>query len=316
MRTLLATALLFFSVQNTSAWWSRSGLSIGAGDSRYVNVTGDTMSGNLRLAEQLIITGSVTFQNPSFSVGTSTLVVTGGWLGLGTNSPNAQLHIENANTAGFNLDTSNLGKPHIGFYLAGENRHALIQSSRTASGAGELRFITDDGTNEHQAITIADDGKVGINQANPSYGFHVSTGIFTSSDVIANAYHGDGSNLTGVAGGDPGVCFDYSGDTFASTATYLNGISREILKLALDPANYNVYIGSATTDSFIVRISSMSLGGTWGIIDSVTVPAGISSHTVSSSLGSMAAGGIISFGFEAPISATDPAGDITFSVDD
>ena len=74
------------------------GISTGAGDTRYVNITGDTMTGPLTLSgSTLTVTGN------AFSVGGSTLVVTGGNVGIGTVSPGAKLDVKESGTETYTL---------------------------------------------------------------------------------------------------------------------------------------------------------------------------------------------------------------------
>lgn len=119
-------------------------------------------------------------------------------------------------------------------------------------------------------------------------------------------------------GGDADIVFSYSGDIYDSTDTHTNGIKRTMVKAAISIGNYKIYIGSATTDSFDILIGTAPLTGSktaWTTLDTITVPASISSHTVTATACSLSDGDMINYGFW-NVTAADPAGDITIKVTD
>lgn len=143
----------------------------------------------------------------------------------------------------------------------------------------------------------------------------VEGAMIATSSITASAFFGDGSNLTGVGGaGDPDVRFSYTGDIYSSTQSHLEGIEGIVVNSDLVIAGYDIRIGSATSDSFEIWLSSMAtLNGTWGTFRKITVPATISSHTITSADGTISAGGIVKFDF-AEVSDADPAGDVRFRI--
>ncbi len=166
------------------------------------------------------------------------------------------------------------------------------------------------------AVTVA--GNVGIGTTAPSEALHVIGDILGTSSVTASAFFGDGSHLTGIASGDPDISFSYTGDIFDSTETHVEGLGRAMVKQTVSVASYKIFIGSATTDSFDILISTTQLTGTktpWTIVDTITVPASVSSHTVTSTSYSLTDGNMINMGFW-NVTAADPAGDITIKVTD
>lgn len=88
---------------------------------------------------------------------------TDGNIGMGSNSPNAHLHIEGTN-AGLNFETHITSKPRIGFYKAGDSEFAAIAGSQTVAGQGYLFLITSDTTR----MTITSDGIIGVGHSNPT----------------------------------------------------------------------------------------------------------------------------------------------------
>src|SRR3990167_1361492 len=82
------------------------------GDGRYVLKTGDTMSGPLTLAgSSLTVTGNGQFNGSAFSVGGSTLVVSGGKVGINNATLTGLLNIDskssNLDAIYFNREFSN-----------------------------------------------------------------------------------------------------------------------------------------------------------------------------------------------------------------
>jgi hypothetical protein len=116
-------------------------------------------------------------------------------------------------------------------------------------------------------------------------------------------------NASGGGAGKPDIIFSYTGDIFNSTSTFSNGLSAIIAKAAISIGNYDVFIGSATTDTFEVKIGTRSPGGLWVEVESVTVPAGVSTHTATSAGFAIAEGALVKYDF-AGVNNADPAGDI------
>jgi len=120
----------------------------------------------------------------------------------------------------------------------------------------------------------------------------------------------------GGAGGEPDISFNYNGDIFNSTASHINGLSRVISKYELNVASFDVYIGSATTDSFSIQFSTATLGEPWAIAETITVPAGVNKYEVATGENiTIADGGLINYGFTGADSE-NPAGDITIRISD
>jgi len=82
--------LLFIFFNSANAWFGQSG--IGKYDNRFINVTGDTMTGDLSVPN-IIITDTATIQGSAFSVGSSTFIIKNGIIGIGTTTPQCGLSI-------------------------------------------------------------------------------------------------------------------------------------------------------------------------------------------------------------------------------
>jgi hypothetical protein len=144
--------------------------------------------------------------------------------------------------------------------------------------------------------------------------FNTSIILFATGTVKAVKFEGDGSSLTDT--GSPDIVFTYLGDIFDSTTTYINGLSNTIIKQTISVSTYDVYIGSATTDSFGIEIATRPLSITdWAVVETPIIPASVSTHTATSTGFTLSEGDMIKFGFTSTDSS-DPAGDITIKVND
>lgn len=191
---------------------------VGTGDARYVNITGDNMTG------QLTTTSTITVQGNAFSVGSSTFVVSGGKVAIGsaiqTNS--AVMKVQMSTTAYAAIDIfhpntapATLGEPFgilrftNGDLSSGAEVYtaALKTINTDGSYATTARFGiftssgpggSDTAPTETERLTILNrTGNVGIGSTSPSekldvlngniktnYGVSAATGTFTTSLVI------------------------------------------------------------------------------------------------------------------------------------
>lgn len=192
-----------------------------------------------------------------------------------------------------------------------------------ATSSSGLR-IYDDGNN--LGIFIKDGGNVGISTTNPASLFSVngdsefegemdlkSNKIVNVTDPTSDQDAATKKYVDDNAGGSSDISWSYSGDLFNSTSTYTEGLFRAIAHATLVVGRYNIYIGSATTDAWDFVVSTKGIGGVWTEQETKTVPAAISSHTVTSSNYTLSENGMIKIGIEA-IDSADPPGDINIKV--
>ncbi|MBT4376495.1 hypothetical protein HOD29_03915 [archaeon] len=105
------------------------------------------------------------------------LANSGDSVGLGTASPNANLHI-NDSIAKLYLEGATTADTDIGqlvFYNSGDSVAAVISKRDGANDAGDLRFLTQaTGESPTERLYIQSDGKIGIGTTSPSALFHVN----------------------------------------------------------------------------------------------------------------------------------------------
>jgi hypothetical protein len=150
-----------------------------------VSKSGDTMTGPLELT-------TATLTGNKFSVGGSTFVISNGYVGIGLNNPTRNLHIS-APLPGMQFNSTSWG--------------SALAVSIAAAGAGiiippALGFGVMNSDGGAFNLFIKNDSNVGLLQGNtPQYRLDVNGGARFTSSVTASAYYGDGSHLTGIAGG-------------------------------------------------------------------------------------------------------------------
>lgn len=161
-------------------------------DTRYVNITGDTMTGQLTVQDS-----SLTVTGNAFSVGGSTLVVSGGKVGIGTTAPAASLQV-----SGGNMRVENGGT-----YLELSPSYMRINSGGTAyidnmTVNAQTNFrMSDVSAVDTTAMAIKDTGNVGIGTTAPSTKLHVSSGVFTLDGT--NSYFNIAVSSTITTATDP-----------------------------------------------------------------------------------------------------------------
>jgi hypothetical protein len=165
------TTINALKIYNGSAWQAAA-----IDSSGFVEVTGDTMTGNLD------VQGTIT--SDGLTVDTNTLHVdaTNNRVGIGTSSPAYALHVsgtnpsmvvESANTSGSFIQFRNTGSP------SGINRMGYAVNS----------FVVD--TNGSEAMRIDSSGNVGIGTSSPSVPLHINT----SGTSMARFVGGNDGNL-------------------------------------------------------------------------------------------------------------------------
>ena len=141
-----------------------------------------------------------------------------GKVGIGTISPNKQLHVYKNSGDNAEIDIQSVG-------VAGDNNHWAIYHDRTSD---DLRFWNNDPIGDKNILTITNDGRVGINKSNPD--------SFTSFQVYniddwGTAIKAENSDSThGLAiqaiGGEIGV----SGTAQASNGVGVSGLGQKGIK--------------------------------------------------------------------------------------
>jgi len=201
-----------------------------------INTTGDITASNLN-STNLDVSGIgtvVTFTaTTSASVGTGTAftALDTGKIGIGTADPQSDLQIRKPSGASIDV-VSETGAAKIALGntdLSGQSSAEFRYGSQAETldivnkSTGNIRFIVDENpvglntgafTWHHQSpattlMTLTYDGNLGINNQTPSEKFAVGGGItvtgnsFFEGALNANAFYGDGSNLTNITIPDP-----------------------------------------------------------------------------------------------------------------
>ena len=201
-----------------------------------INTTGDITASNLN-STNLDVSGVGTVATlvatTSASVGTGTafIALDTGKVGIGTIDPQSDLQIRKSSDASIDV-VSETGAAKIALGntdLSGQSSAEFRYGSQAETldivnkSTGNIRFIVDENpvglntgafTWHHQSpattlMTLTYDGNLGINNQTPSEKFAVGGGItvtgnsFFEGALNANAFYGDGSNLTNITIPDP-----------------------------------------------------------------------------------------------------------------
>lgn len=201
-----------------------------------INTTGDITASNLN-STNLDVSGVGTVATlvatTSASVGTGTAftALDTGKVGIGTIDPQSDLQIRKSSDASIDV-VSETGAAKIALGntdLSGQSSAEFRYGSQAETldivnkSTGNIRFIVDENpvglntgafTWHHQSpattlMTLTYDGNLGINNQTPSEKFAVGGGItvtgnsFFEGALNANAFYGDGSNLTNITIPDP-----------------------------------------------------------------------------------------------------------------
>ena len=201
-----------------------------------INTTGDITASNLN-STNLDVSGVGTVATlvatTSASVGTGTAftALDTGKVGIGTIDPQSDLQIRKSSDASIDV-VSETGAAKIALGntdLSGQSSAEFRYGSQAETldivnkSTGNIRFIVDENpvglntgafTWHHQSpattlMTLTYDGNLGINNQTPSEKFAVGGGItvtgnsFFEGALNANAFYGDGSNLTNITLPDP-----------------------------------------------------------------------------------------------------------------
>jgi formylglycine-generating enzyme required for sulfatase activity len=129
---------------------------------------------------------------------TGNQVVTSGNLGIGTNSPQAPLHVANATTSPEALFSNTVDAP-ASLAFGTTFRTWRIGQNRTpdAPTAADAFFVYDQ-TAAKTRMLIDTLGNVGIGKANPATALDVN-GTVTATAFAANSFTGNGSGLTNLS---------------------------------------------------------------------------------------------------------------------
>jgi len=185
---ILLFLFIFLNSNLYSQLWNTSG--------QYVKKTDGIITGDLQV-QDFIVTGTETIQGSEFSVGNSTFVIKNGMVGIGTNTPNMDLHIKNI-VPSMRIQSGTGQSANI--YMPDIVNRWLIQRS----GAYDLLFY-DYTTPAGNRLTLKSGGNVGISSTSPSCLFTVADGTMC---VKSNG-------MVGIGTGSPLQKLKIEGGAFA-----------------------------------------------------------------------------------------------------
>lgn len=132
------------------------------------------------------------------ALNTGSIYDSAGWVGIGTTEPERRLHIvDNGWRDQFRVQ---------------RGIETIDLNPNNGSGPSEIRSSKQIGLYDEVGYLMLKNGKLGVGIENPSEALEVS------GNIVANAFYGNGSNLTGIPG-------DNLGNHQASSTIYLNGNS-------------------------------------------------------------------------------------------
>jgi len=260
------------------------------GDARYVNTTGDTMTGtlngllstwsNIRSGEATI-TGTMTVQGTAFSVDTSTFVVTAGKVGIGTTTPYGLLDLYQtayaSNADGFTMNT--LAGGRLAVYAASNaaNPQWYFQSSTGEDirfynpnnimnlwSTGGVQVVSSmsvvaNGFSVGTSSFVVASGNVGVGTMNPNTKLHMSSGVITLDGT------GAGIALNGI------YTEAKSSSTTGSNTTFnVAWSSTSVYEVTLATSTTFTFSGATTGQTMTLKLSQDAQGDrtvTWPSIN-------------------------------------------------
>lgn len=151
-------------------------------------------SNNATFPSSATVTGSftalssVTVRGTAFSVNTSTFVVTGGKVGVGTASPDQAFHVSGAADTYVVIEGRGANTQDRGIEFqnsAGAAAGYIIMTPNTVGTDAMLRFYVGGGGGGDVKMFIHDDGKIGIGTTSPASLLDVAGGIGHYSRTLA-----------------------------------------------------------------------------------------------------------------------------------
>ena len=228
----------------------------------YVAKAGDTMTGALNLPTDGLVAG------------TNQLVLSGGFVGVGTATPGGILHVEmppnnDANAPRF-VSTG---------MAQGAYSQLLVGESANSYKTGAIRYNNGGGDPTQSklslfnfgdpfTLTVAGGAFVGIRNYNPQYPLDVNGDVHATGNVTANAFVGDGSQLTGITASTASTAnFATTAGTAATATTATNA-----LNLGGNPPSFyattgaNNFTGNQTISGGNLALDNTNGTGTAGVI--------------------------------------------------
>jgi Chaperone of endosialidase len=236
--SLTGGAILYLSSKGTGAgngqaglWVTLSGANAGANKTTYAANVVNTHSGS----------GSTTvglYASASGGAANYAAIFDQGNVGIGTTTPGAQVDVYNASGGGVQVSGPNSGFDimTLGDLLAapgnnGWNIRGNANSSPFDGNANSLGFEFWNGSTETQAVTLASNGYVGINQTTPGSALDVNGTVFVNdaiehelnNNIEVKFYNEGGGNgfigLGARSAGSPDLIVNQSGDVGIGTWT-------------------------------------------------------------------------------------------------